>query len=95
MLTEPSKLNVLRDQQNGNIPYIQDHIPSSESNHTSSIDTNSTTLVNSYNLRNGGVYVNNGTTDGFEAYETLVRDSNTLGGDFYSKYIISYILKWF
>ena len=72
MFTEPSKLNVHRDQQNGNIPYVQDHTNSSESNHTSSIDTNSTTLVNSSSLRNGGVSVNNGTTDGFEAYETLV-----------------------
>jgi len=77
---EPSKLDILRDQQNGNIPYIQDHIHSSESNNTSSIDMNSTTLVNSSSLRNAGVSVNNGTTDGFETYETLVVESSTLEG---------------
>ena len=89
MFIEPLKLNVHRDQQNGNIPHVQDHINSSESNHTSSIDTNSTTLVNSSSLRNDGVSVNNGTTDGFEAYRTLVQESNSLEGDFYSKYINS------
>ena len=81
MLTEPSKLNVLRDQQNGNIPSIQDHIPPSESNHTSSIDTTSTPFANSSNLRNGSVSVENGTTRGFEAYETLSSESNNLEGE--------------
>ena len=45
--------------------------------------------MNSSSLRNAGVSVNNGTTDGFEAYETLVLESSTLEGDNYQKYIIS------
>ena len=81
MLAEPSKLNVLRNQQNGNVPYIDDHIPSSESNHTSSVDTYSTSIANSSNLRNGSVPVENGTTRGFEAYETLSSESHDLEGE--------------
>ena len=45
--------------------------------------------MNSSSLRNGGVSVNNGTTDGFETYETLVVESSTLEGDNYWKYIVS------
>ena len=74
-------MDVLRNQQNGNVPYIDDYITSSESDHTSRIDTNSATFVNSSNLRNGSVSVENGTTRGFEAYETLRRESNDLEGD--------------
>ena len=81
MLAEPSKLNVLRNQQNGNVPHIDDDIPSSESNHTSSIDTYATPFANSSNLRNGSVTLENGTTRGFEAYETLSSESNDLEGE--------------
>ena len=55
-------------------------MPTSQSIDSSSIDTNSTTVIDSSTLRNGSLPRNNGTANALETYETFGIESDNLEG---------------
>ena len=77
---ESSKLDALRNQQNGSIPFIIEHNSSSQNIDSSSIDTNSTTVVDSSTLKNESPPRNNISGNALETYETFGIESDNLEG---------------
>ena len=70
----------MRNQQNGNIPYVIQHVPSSQNIDSSSIDMNSTTVIDSSTLKNGSPPRNNRSANTLETYETFGIESDNLEG---------------